>query len=165
MYVLMPGGERVLIRSSHDSSRYARVIHCRHPDLQRDPFKAARCYRIFVDKASGAPDDRPGLAEVLDQLQLEIAWWYGSSTTSAGRCGISSTWSASCTVLSGTYDFNKPRRSGRRSRRAGGRLAGGLQRPRGDGLRAGRSGRRAVRQLRGRRYESRPRQPPAAPGH
>jgi len=39
------------------------------PDLQHDAFKAAGCYRIFVDTASGALDERPALAKVLDQLR------------------------------------------------------------------------------------------------
>lgn len=49
---------------------YARVWTAdQNPDLQLDDLKAAGCYRIFVDQASGALDDRPELARVLDQLQ------------------------------------------------------------------------------------------------
>jgi len=49
---------------------YARVSTAdQNPDLQHDALKAADCYRIFVDTASGALDERPALAKVLDQLQ------------------------------------------------------------------------------------------------
>src|SRR5437016_9715355 len=49
---------------------YARVSTAdQNPDLQHDAFKAAGCYRIFVDTASGALDERPALAKVLDQLR------------------------------------------------------------------------------------------------
>jgi DNA invertase Pin-like site-specific DNA recombinase len=40
-----------------------------HPDLQLDALTAAGCYRVFVDKASGALDARPELSKVLDQLR------------------------------------------------------------------------------------------------
>ncbi len=48
-----------------------------NPDLQRDALKAAGCYRVFTDKASGSLDARPQLAEVLDQLRLgdTLAVW------------------------------------------------------------------------------------------
>ncbi len=49
---------------------YARVSTAdQNPDLQHDALKAADCYRIFVDTASGALDERPALATVLDQLR------------------------------------------------------------------------------------------------
>ena len=49
---------------------YARVSTAdQNPDLQHDALKAAGCYRIFVDTASGALDERPALAKVLDQLR------------------------------------------------------------------------------------------------
>src|SRR5260370_19872230 len=49
---------------------YARVSTAdQNPDLQHDALKAADCYRIFVDTASGALDERPALAKVLDQLR------------------------------------------------------------------------------------------------
>lgn len=49
---------------------YARVSTVdQHPDLQRDALKSAGCYRIFADTASGALDERPQLAKVLDQLR------------------------------------------------------------------------------------------------
>jgi DNA invertase Pin-like site-specific DNA recombinase len=40
-----------------------------HPDLQVDALKAAGCYRVFVDTASGALTARPALDQVLDQLR------------------------------------------------------------------------------------------------
>jgi len=49
---------------------YARVSTAdQNPDLQLDALKAAACYRVFVDTASGALDDRLELAKVLDQLR------------------------------------------------------------------------------------------------
>lgn len=37
--------------------------------LQQDALKAAGCYRIFTDTASGSLESRPELAKVLDQLR------------------------------------------------------------------------------------------------
>lgn len=49
---------------------YARVSTVeQNADLQRDALKAAGCYRIFVDTASGKLDERPQLTAVLDQLR------------------------------------------------------------------------------------------------
>ncbi len=49
---------------------YARVSTAeQNPDLQLDALRAAGCYRLFVDTASGALDDRPELATILDQLR------------------------------------------------------------------------------------------------
>jgi DNA invertase Pin-like site-specific DNA recombinase len=49
---------------------YARVSTAdQNPDLQHDALNAAGCFRIFVDTASGALDDRPALGTVLDQLR------------------------------------------------------------------------------------------------
>ncbi len=49
---------------------YARISTGeQHPDLQVDALKAAGCYRVFVDTASGALDDRPELARTLDHLR------------------------------------------------------------------------------------------------
>jgi DNA invertase Pin-like site-specific DNA recombinase len=46
---------------------YARVSTAdQNPDLQHDALKAAGCYRIFVDTASGTLDDRQELAKVLE---------------------------------------------------------------------------------------------------
>ena len=45
---------------------YARVSTA---DQQLDALRAAGCYRIFADTASGALDERPELAKVLDQLR------------------------------------------------------------------------------------------------
>ena len=38
-------------------------------DLQHDTLNAAGCFRVFADTASGALDERPALANVLDQLR------------------------------------------------------------------------------------------------
>jgi DNA invertase Pin-like site-specific DNA recombinase len=49
---------------------YARVsTGDQHPDLQVDALKAAGCYRVVVDTASGALAARPALDQVLDQLR------------------------------------------------------------------------------------------------
>jgi DNA invertase Pin-like site-specific DNA recombinase len=49
---------------------YARISTAeQHPDLQVDALKAAGCYRVFVDTASGALAARPALDQVLDQLR------------------------------------------------------------------------------------------------
>ena len=40
-----------------------------HPDLQVDALKAAGCYRVFVDTASGSLAARPALDQVIDQLR------------------------------------------------------------------------------------------------
>jgi hypothetical protein len=39
------------------------------PQLQVDALKAAGCYRVFTETASGARTDRPTLTQVLDQLR------------------------------------------------------------------------------------------------
>jgi DNA invertase Pin-like site-specific DNA recombinase len=49
---------------------YARVSTTdQQPQLQVDALKAACCYRVFVETASGARTDRPVLEQVLDQLR------------------------------------------------------------------------------------------------
>jgi DNA invertase Pin-like site-specific DNA recombinase len=49
---------------------YARVSTAdQNPDLQLDALNGVGCYRMFVDTASGALDERPELAKVLDQLR------------------------------------------------------------------------------------------------
>jgi DNA invertase Pin-like site-specific DNA recombinase len=49
---------------------YARIsTDDQHPDLQVDALKAAGCYRVFVDTASGAQAARPALDQLLDQLR------------------------------------------------------------------------------------------------
>jgi DNA invertase Pin-like site-specific DNA recombinase len=40
-----------------------------NPDLQLDALKVGDCYRMFVDTASGALDERSELAKVLNQLR------------------------------------------------------------------------------------------------
>ena len=66
---------------------YARVSTAdQHPDLQLDALKAAGCYRIFADTASGALDERPELAKVLDQLRPGDTPVVGSSTDSVAPC-------------------------------------------------------------------------------
>jgi DNA invertase Pin-like site-specific DNA recombinase len=49
---------------------YARVSTVdQNPNLQLDALKEAGCHRIFVDKASGALDERPELTKALDHLR------------------------------------------------------------------------------------------------
>lgn len=49
---------------------YARVSTSdQDPALQLDALERAGCFRVFADTASGALDDRPKLAELLDQLR------------------------------------------------------------------------------------------------
>lgn len=49
---------------------YCRVSTAeQNPDLQRDALSAAGCIRIWTDYASGAKDDRPALAAVMDHLR------------------------------------------------------------------------------------------------
>jgi DNA invertase Pin-like site-specific DNA recombinase len=49
---------------------YARVSTIdQNPDLQLDALKGAACFRVFVDRASGALDERPELSTALDQLR------------------------------------------------------------------------------------------------
>jgi DNA invertase Pin-like site-specific DNA recombinase len=49
---------------------YARVSTTdQQPQLQVDALQHAGCYRVFTETASGARDDRPTLAQLLDQLR------------------------------------------------------------------------------------------------
>jgi DNA invertase Pin-like site-specific DNA recombinase len=49
---------------------YARVSTTdQQPQLQVDALKAAGCYRVFTETASGARTDRPTLTQVLDQVR------------------------------------------------------------------------------------------------
>jgi DNA invertase Pin-like site-specific DNA recombinase len=49
---------------------YARVSTTdQNPDLQLDALKSASCFRVFVDRASGALDERQELTKALDQLR------------------------------------------------------------------------------------------------
>jgi DNA invertase Pin-like site-specific DNA recombinase len=68
-----------LIRPVPHLLGHARVSTAdQNPDLQHDVLKAAGCYRIFIDTASGALDERPALAKVLDQTS--------ASTPKVSRC-------------------------------------------------------------------------------
>ncbi len=70
---------------------YARVSTGeQHPDLQVDALKAAGCYRVFVDTASGALAGRPALDQVLDQLRpgdTLVVWKLGSAGPFAAGAG------------------------------------------------------------------------------
>lgn len=49
---------------------YARVsTQDQHLELQRDALNAAKCERIFTDKASGAKAARPGLMEAISFMR------------------------------------------------------------------------------------------------
>ena len=49
---------------------YARVsTEDQNLDMQRDALAKAGCERVFEDKASGARDDRPGLADALSHVR------------------------------------------------------------------------------------------------
>src|SRR3546814_19793140 len=48
---------------------YARVSTSdQNPELQLDALRRAGCERVFTDKASGARDDRPALARILEDV-------------------------------------------------------------------------------------------------
>ena len=69
---------------------YARVsTFDPHTDLRRDALKAAGCFRVFTDRASGTLDARKELAKVLDQLRVTRSSC-GDSTGSADRYATSS---------------------------------------------------------------------------
>src|SRR4051812_12485982 len=57
---------------------YARVSTLEQDEaLQRDALTDAGCRKIFVDKASGKLDHRPGLDSMLDQLRADdsvVVW-------------------------------------------------------------------------------------------
>ena len=71
---------------------YARVsTEDQNLDLQRDALTRAGCTRIYEDHMSGAKAARPGLRLARSKWRaLEISWWSGGSTGSAGRCRTSS---------------------------------------------------------------------------
>jgi DNA invertase Pin-like site-specific DNA recombinase len=49
---------------------YARISAIeQNARLQTDALKAAGCYRVFTDRASGALDERPELAKLVDQAR------------------------------------------------------------------------------------------------
>ena len=57
---------------------YARIsTFDQNLDLQKDALKKAGCERLFVDQASGAKTDRPGLSKLLEKLRRGdtlVAW-------------------------------------------------------------------------------------------
>jgi DNA invertase Pin-like site-specific DNA recombinase len=57
---------------------YARVSATdQNPDLQLDALKGAGCFRVFVDRASGALDERQELTKAIDQLRPDdtlVVW-------------------------------------------------------------------------------------------
>ena len=56
--------------TTHHRVGYARVSTLdQNPQLQIDALKAAGCTKLFVEKASGAKEDRPQLAAALDYLR------------------------------------------------------------------------------------------------
>ena len=61
-------------------------------DLQRDALLDAGVdpRHLFTDQASGARDDRHGLAQALAYVQPAIAWSSGNWTVSGALCPISS---------------------------------------------------------------------------
>jgi hypothetical protein len=69
------------MRVSSDSDRQS-------TDLQRDALLAAGvdARHLFEDHASGAKDDRAGLARALEFVGPATYWSCGSSTGSAVRC-------------------------------------------------------------------------------
>jgi hypothetical protein len=56
------------------------------PDLQLDALRSASCYRLFVDAAIGALDERPELAKSSTNSGHPTPLLSGSSTDSAVRC-------------------------------------------------------------------------------
>ena len=66
---------------------YARVSTSdQNPELQLDALRRAGCDKVFTEKASGARDDRPELARILeDVLRAATRWSCGSSTASPAR--------------------------------------------------------------------------------
>src|SRR4051794_19347184 len=64
------GAELISRATGRPQLGYARVSTVdQNPDLQLDGLKGAAWYRIFIDIASGALDERPELVKVLDQLR------------------------------------------------------------------------------------------------
>lgn len=64
---------------------YARVSTAdQNPDLQLDALRAAGCYRLFVDTASGALDERPQLARILCTSGQSVQLFRGRVTTRFG---------------------------------------------------------------------------------
>ena len=56
--------------------------------LQHDALSAAGCLRIFSDTASGALDERPELARLLDDLRAGDTLVVWPWTALVGRCVI-----------------------------------------------------------------------------
>jgi DNA invertase Pin-like site-specific DNA recombinase len=60
---------------------YARVsTEDQNLDLQKDALQKAGCVKLFTDIASGAGDERVGLAEAIAFLRRARPWSPGSST-------------------------------------------------------------------------------------
>ena len=68
---------------------YARVSTAdQNPDLQHDALNAVGCYRIFVDTASGALDDRPSLGRFSINSGQATRSWSGNWIGWAAHCVI-----------------------------------------------------------------------------
>jgi DNA invertase Pin-like site-specific DNA recombinase len=64
-------------------------------DLQHDKLTAAGCLRIFSDTASGALDDRPELARLLDHLRegdTLVVWRLDRLGRSLARMTVRKDW-------------------------------------------------------------------------
>ena len=66
---------------------YARVSTVeQNSRLQTDALKSAGCYRVFIDRASGALDERIELAKLFNQAGIPATpWSCGASTALAVR--------------------------------------------------------------------------------
>ena len=80
------------MRVSRDTSRQT-------TDLQRDALLQAGVdeRHLCEDKASGARNDRPGLAQALSTVSVRaIVWWWGNSTSWAAHSRTCSASSPMC---------------------------------------------------------------------